>query len=53
MTEVYCIECNDWFKADYDDVYIHEVSCEDCGSHYAWKCPKCEELIDNVYAETR
>jgi len=28
-----------------------EIGCEDCGSHEALKCPKCDELIDLVYNE--
>ncbi len=27
---------------------IHEVDCEDCGSHPAAKCPHCDEFIDLV-----
>lgn len=41
-----CPECkefshhNEWVEA--------EVGCEDCGSHAAMKCPKCDVYFDGV-----
>ena len=28
-----------------------EVYCEDCGSHAAMVCPRCEDRFDHVYQE--
>ena len=28
-----------------------EVFCEDCGSHPASRCPRCDEVFDEIYVE--
>jgi predicted amidophosphoribosyltransferase len=48
--EVYCPECQAWFTPAHDEPR-HEVYCEDCGSHGAWKCTECGELVDDVWAK--
>lgn len=29
-----------------------EVPCEDCGSHAAMQCPRCDERFDHVHGKT-
>lgn len=48
--EVWCPRCTKWFEPNNKE---HEAYCEDCGSHLAVECPKCKEIVDLVYAETR
>ena len=39
-----CPECdNQSPRQDWADA---EIGCEDCGTHFALRCPKCDELID-------
>lgn len=51
MKQIECKECGElstieeWGKGQ-----GVEVGCEDCGSHAAIKCPKCEEFIDLIFA---
>ena len=44
--EIKCPECNEWTK--YTEWTETEVGCEDCGSHAAIRCPKCDEDFDHV-----
>lgn len=46
----------DWLKCDEcahvffcEDTSQHEVYCEECGEHFAGKCPKCDNLVDIVF----
>ena len=46
-SEIFCPQCEEWsFQEDW---YETEVGCEDCGSHRALGCPKCEIPFDTVY----
>lgn len=46
-----CPECKEWsLQSEWIET---EVPCEDCGSHAAIKCPKCDEDIDTVYFDVR
>lgn len=36
------------FERDDSDEEDGEVSCEDCGSHGAYRCPHCGTLVDRV-----
>ena len=44
-----CTECGEW--SDQEDYKETEVGCEDCGSHPALECPKCEEVMDTIYKD--
>ncbi len=45
-TEIRCPTCQQW--SSIDDWEMTEAPCEDCGSHSALKCPKCQEVFDGV-----
>lgn len=51
MIEQLCPECKEW--SPQKDWVETEVACEDCGSHEAYKCPKCGEPIDIVYNDLK
>ena len=43
-----CPKCG--FKETTEEKFIDtEVGCEDCGSHSAIECPKCDKRYDHVY----
>ena len=47
--EIKCPECGEW--SFHTEWRATEVYCEDCGTHEAMRCPKCQDDIDNVWAE--
>lgn len=52
ITEESLIECPECKEASpLSEWQESEVYCEDCGSHAAMMCPKCEERFDHVYQE--
>jgi hypothetical protein len=44
-----CPECHQ--KSPADEWRSTEVGCEDCGSHAAIECPKCEEVFDLIFRD--
>lgn len=47
--EIKCPECRKWSK--HTEWIESEVDCEDCGSHSAIRCPKCDEDFDHVWSK--
>jgi uncharacterized protein (DUF983 family) len=43
--EIECPECKEYSL--HTDWIETEVGCEDCGSHSAIQCPKCDEPFDH------
>ena len=48
--EIKCPECDEWSPPE--EWKEGEVGCEDCGSHSAMVCPKCDERFDHVFSPT-
>lgn len=44
-----CPECKEW--SHHQDWKEAESYCEDCWSHMATKCPKCENVFDCVFTK--
>lgn len=50
IKEITIKRCPKCMKFSFSTDWIEgEVSCEDCGSHDAEKCPECQKMIDIVY----
>ena len=44
-----CPQCGEWsLESEWSEA---EVYCEDCGSHPAARCPKCDEDADTVMCD--
>jgi len=46
--EIECKECGEW--SPHSEWTESEVGCEDCGSHSAIRCRKCDEDFDHVWS---
>lgn len=45
-----CPKCG-FRETDKERFVDTEVSCEDCGSHSAIRCPKCNKDFDSIYED--
>ena len=48
--EMQCPRCLEWTSAE-DELGNTEVDCEDCGSHCAFLCEHCKEVVDLVFKD--
>lgn len=46
-----CPECGEF--SDPDTWEETEAGCEDCGTHDALRCPRCDEIFDHVWGSDR
>ena len=47
--EILCKYCDEW--SSHTEWPETEIPCEDCGEHYAMKCPKCNEVQSSVSSD--
>lgn len=45
--EIQCPDCKEF--SSHKDWIESDVGCEDCGTHIAIQCPKCDRCFDTVF----